>query len=502
MERHGTVAVKATTIAMEGPRRRRCPAWAIAALVCAVALIAGASTASAAGKPKITGLAATPATVPSGGTTTITAAVSGATSCMLSATTARPVAGLPVTFACESGHVDREVVMPPNTGKKALAYKLTLAATGSGGTGSSKVTVKDSSQSVGLSGVAQVVAGGGSACAILSSAHLDCWGENNDGQLGTGTTKNAEAPVEVKAVTDATQIAPGGNHTCAVRSTGHVACWGDNEYGELGDGTTNSSTTPVEVQGIINASKVAVGVNFSCALLSTGHIRCWGYNEHGELGDGNKSASDTPTEVSSITNATAITAGQIHACALLSTGAVDCWGADETGELGNGAEEGEALTPAEVDDHLSASGVSAGGYGTCARLTTGPVDCWGYNEYGQLGDNSEISSDVPVESTGTASATEVAAGWMHTCDLVAGGHVDCWGENEYGELGNGLTTTAPNPVPVEVRSLEGATVVTAAVQFTCALIPSGHVDCWGQNTFGELGNGSTKSSAVPVEVNA
>ncbi|HUA11482.1 MAG TPA: hypothetical protein VMA83_05715 [Solirubrobacteraceae bacterium] len=494
----------ARTIAREGRGLARLYARGGLVVCACVALLASvAPAANAAGsKPKITDLAASPATVPSGGATTITATVTNATSCTLSSTASRPVSGLPVTFPCESGSIDRELTMPANTGKKAVAYKLKLVATGGDGSTSSKLTVKVSAQETGLGGVAQVVAGGGSTCALLSSGRVDCWGDNNDGQLGTGNTKNAELPAEVRDLTDATQIAPGGTHSCAVRSTGHVACWGDNEYGDLGDGSTVNSSTPVEVDGISDASAVTVGVEFSCALLTTSHVRCWGYNDHGELGDGNTKSSDTPTEVSSLADATSVSAGQVHVCALLSTMAVDCWGADETGQLGDGVEEVEALTPVEVDGHLAASEVSAGGYGTCGRLTTGTVDCWGFNEYGQLGDGSEVGSDVPVETLESSGASAVASGWMHACALMPAGRIECWGENEAGELGNGTMTTSPNPVPVEVHGIEGATSVTAAVQFSCALIPAGHVVCWGQNSYGQLGDGSTKSSATPVEVHA
>ena len=204
---------------------RRLSVLAAFLLVC---LCAGGQSAYAGGpKPVISELAASPATVFSGGTTTVSASVSGATSCTLSASKA--VSGLPATFACEGGSVSREVTMPTNTGTKSAKYKLTLAATGAtGGPSKAKITV-----TVGGPKAVGVTAAEHDTCALLADRHIDCWGEERDGALGNGkkSKKPQNTPAEVQGISDAVQVSAGREDTCAVLSTGHIDCWGRTSRG-------------------------------------------------------------------------------------------------------------------------------------------------------------------------------------------------------------------------------------------------------------------------------
>jgi alpha-tubulin suppressor-like RCC1 family protein len=255
-------------------------------------------------------------------------------------------------------------------------------------------------------------------------------------------------------------------------STGAVKCWGRNVYGELGNGSQTGSATPVAVSGIANATAISAGGSHTCALLSTGAVKCWGYNADGELGNGSTTGPDcggycsaTPVAVNGITTATAITTnahlpdtsieGYGHTCALLSTGAVECWGLNGDGELGNGS-------------------------------TTGP-DCGGY------------CSATPVAVGSITNATAISAGGSHTCALLSTGAVECWGYNANGELGNG-NTTGPNPAPMAVGSITNATAISAGGSHTCALLSTGAVECWGYNADGNLGNGDTTNSDLPILV--
>ena len=149
--------------------------------------------------------------------------------------------------------------------------------------------------------VTEVDAGQWHTCALLTGGAVKCWGDNDYGQLGDGTTTNRASPVEVSGITTATSIALGPVHSCAVLTDGKVKCWGWNAYGQLGDGTTtHRANPPVEVSGITNATSIALGPEHSCALLTDGTMKCWGRNYYGALGDGTTTQRTTPVEVSGL----------------------------------------------------------------------------------------------------------------------------------------------------------------------------------------------------------
>ncbi len=342
----------------------------------------------------------------------------------------------------------------------------------------------------------------------------------------------AQAPVVATAVH---ALAAGADQTCALLGAGSVDCWGDNGYGQLGDGTSRGpqscngdpcASTPVAVRGISNAIAIAAGGADSCALLSGGSVDCWGEDEYGQLGDGTSRGSQscngdpcasTPVAVRGITDATAIAAGGGQSCALLSGGSVDCWGENDYGQLGDGTSRGPqscnggpcASTPVAVAGITDASAIAAGSNHACALLAGGGVDCWGYNFAAELGigtssgvqwcTGGEWCATKPVAVVGMASATAIVAGGDHTCALVAGGGVQCWGYNSYGQLGDGISTGPQTcywqlvrcaKTPIAVSAIANATAVTAGGEHTCALVVAGSISCWGANWFGDLGDGA------------
>ena len=183
-------------------------------------------------------------------------------------------------------------------------------------------------------------------------------------------------------------------------------------------------------------------------------------------------------------------------------------GPNSDGQLGNNTTTNSSA-PVAVDaftDGATAVSITAGNSHTCALLNTGAVNCWGYNGDGQLGNNTTTNSSAPVAVaafTGGATAVSITAGGYHTCAVLNTGAVNCWGYNVNGQLGNGTTTYSSAPVAVTAFT-DGATAVsiTAGNSHTCAVLNTGAVNCWGYNSYGQLGNGTNTYSSAPVAVTA
>ncbi len=297
----------------------------------------------------------------------------------------------------------------------------------------------------GLTGPATaIVAGEQHTCALLSDHTVACWGGNANYQLGDGTTGTlSDTPIAVVGLSEgAIAIGAGAAHTCVVTTAHEVRCWGDDNVGQLGDGSTTNANTPVAGTGITNATAVAAGAAYSCALESTGGVECWGHGANGEIGDGTATNRPAPTPVSGLTNIVALSGGYGHACAADMAGALWCWGFNGAGEIGDNT-TAQADTPVQVHGPMNMgtfSGVdevAAGGSlwflqeHTCAHTTDGSTYCWGSGAVGQLGNGSMVPKHVPTAVAGLADATSIATGADHSC-AIAGGVVWCWGRNELG----------------------------------------------------------------------
>ncbi|HEX8821217.1 MAG TPA: RTX toxin [Archangium sp.] len=331
-----------------------------------------------------------------------------------------------------------------------------------------------------LGGLRSISTGSNHNCVLLDEGEVRCWGYNASGQLGYGNTVTIgdnERPSKVgnvDLVDKAVQVVTGGDHTCALLDSGFVRCWGRNDHGQLGYGHTDNvgDGEPVVSQGYVNlggrATKLTAGIHHTCAVLTTGKVRCWGYNINGQLGYGHT---------------------------------------DKVGDT-------EAVwTAGDVDVGGLVKDVAAGGYHTCAVLTTGKVRCWGYNAHGQLGHGNTtwIGDDEDPSSVGEVDVggpvKQLSTGSYHTCALLETGTVRCWGYNWHGQLGYpGHGTIGDDETPASVGDVSvGDTVLQVVASksdiwgrsHSCALLSTGGVKCWGYNNEGQLGYGNTTQLSQP-----
>jgi alpha-tubulin suppressor-like RCC1 family protein len=349
-----------------------------------------------------------------------------------------------------------------------------------------------------------LAAGRSHTCAVTDSFGVKCWGNNEHGQLGDGSFVNRSLPVDAAGLgTGVTALAAGWGHTCALTVAGGVLCWGYNQNGELGNGTTADSSVPVPVTGLgTGVFAIEAGDDHTCAILDTGEVECWGLNAYGQLGDGTKISRDRPVVAGSFPGgAVSVAAGWGHTCALTAAGMVKCWGNHEYGQLGTGQAGEYRLVPVDVAG-LSGGAleITADGGSACARLSGGEVKCWGNNKYGQLGIGGTAeyaASPIPVGVP--QGVTRIAAGWNHSCALTGAGELHCWGWNYFGQLGDGTKSTRPKPKRA-ADTIEGIAAVAPGWGHTCAADRTGAVACWGLNENGQLGDGTTADSSRPVSV--
>jgi len=335
---------------------------------------------------------------------------------------------------------------------------------------------------------AGLAAGDRHACLLRTDGTVACWGDNDRGQLGDGTSSPRSAPVAVAIPGTIVALVTGSAHSCALRSTGLVYCWGANDHGQLGDGSQSDQQAPVSVRLNATVTQLAAGADFTCASLASGDVTCWGGNDSGQCGVPSPSIVLTPNRTLGLSRTRGLAAGHHHVCAFDDEGKVSCWGNDTVGQLGDGA-TAASRAPVVVAALGSqwVSGLAAGDGHTCA-LAAGRIFCWGANNAGQLGLGTAADVPTPTEISSFHDALAVTAGSQHTCARRADDSVWCWGGNSGGQLGEGTTSSLMLPVPV-AGHLRGS-AVAAGGDFTCALESVGGLSCWGNNRHGELALGN------------
>ena len=293
-----------------------------------------------------------------------------------------------------------------------------------------------------------VTTGHDHTCAIRRDGTLWCWGSNSYGQLGNGAADPAAVPTPTQVAGEGwTAVRASSSFTCGVRGDGSLWCWGKNESGNLGNGSTDNSPVPVEVVGT-NWVSLAVGDAHACGIQGDRSLWCWGANGRGQLGNGSTAGSATPVQVgdASWSNVTTdVTSGAAHTCGLRLDNSLWCWGANDDGALGNGSTT-DSSVPVKVgsESWMSESGGSS--Y-TCGVQGDATLWCWGLNDTAQLGDWTLQNRLSPVRILGQ-NWLQVSAGETHACGLRSGGSLWCWGFNQDDEVGDGTNAMRNSPVQV------------------------------------------------------
>jgi alpha-tubulin suppressor-like RCC1 family protein len=356
---------------------------------------------------------------------------------------------------------------------------------------------------------------------------LAAWGENFHGQLGDGSNTDRSLPggvVESGILAHKTVVAlsSGISHSLALCSDGTLAAWGINTSGELGNGSTTNSNIPVAVaqNGALSGKSVialAAGGSHNLALCSDGTIAAWGWNLNGQLGNGSTTSRTSPVVITQggiLAGKTivALSAGISHSLALCSDGTIAAWGGNASGQLGNGSNTGSNVPVLVNQGGILADktvvAVAACGRHNLALCSDGTLAAWGENATGQLGNGSNTSSNVPVlvdQSSVLAGKTAIAlsAGISHSLALCSDGTLAAWGENTSGQLGNGSNTNSNVPVLADrsgVLADKTAVAIAAGSNHNLALCSDSTLATWGHNNRGQLGDGSNLARNVPVLV--
>lgn len=365
------------------------------------------------------------------------------------------------------------------------------------------------------------------SCAVKQDKSLWCWGDNTTGQLGLGDTTDRATPSAVQPGIGWLSVAAAAGHSCAIRDDdASLWCWGDNSFGQLGQGSLSApSPTPLAVRASTEWRAVAVGKGHSCAIEKkpvagsspqtyTYPLYCWGNNVAGQLGVGTTIPLASPTQVGSSEAWLTLSAGDDYSCAIDSDYIGYCWGLNASGQLGNGIQLGTDA-PRLFDDSDAWAAIDSGTDHSCG-LKTDPDSptlnalwCGGGNSFGQLGIGSLANQAAPVRIKGPAGTLDnwqdVATGHHYSCAVTDGGALYCWGKNKHGQLGRGHTSdNIAGNWSLQTQVSQGADdwdAIAAGASHSCAIKGANRdLYCWGDNSNGQLGDGTTNLSSNPVQV--
>lgn len=380
-------------------------------------------------------------------------------------------------------------------------------------------------------------------CAITTMDELKCWGDNAQGQLGDGTTNERSTPIVVDGGISYLSISAGRFSTCGITSGFALRCWGLNSNSQLGLGDTTNRLSPTVVDPGVSYSSISLGYNHVCGIMQTTlQLKCWGSGTNGKLGNGSLVNRSTPGLVDMAVSFLSVELGFNHTCAVTSTNELKCWGNNNNGQLGDGSLTDRYL-PAIVNPGVQYQRINSSNLRTCAITVGNRTQCWGSNTYNlvaseptrqltpRLINDSRIYQQISASRESTWGISEgqlfvwgllmnnsigpiytlpkriqtpeipafIAAGSDHQCFISTSKKLFCRGSNAFGQLGIGSISTYETDF-LSVDASESYDLVSVGVEHTCAVTESQNVKCWGQNSSGQLGNGTTINSSVPQTV--
>lgn len=287
----------------------------------------------------------------------------------------------------------------------------------------------------------------------------------------------------------------GSNQTFAIKNDGTLWGWGHNNFGQIGDGTHGDGTNkfiPTKIGTDSNWKTIAVGLYHSVALKTDGTLWTWGLNLTGELGDGTYDYGTekfTPTQIGTATDWKLVAAGAYHSLAVKNDGSLWAWGLNVDGELGDGTSGFGAnkYVPTKIGSATWMS-INAGTYHSVGIKSDGTIWAWGSNSYGQLGDGTKISRNIPTQIGITNNWKTLISGGYHTIGIKNDGSLWAWGNNEWGQLGIGVFEYF-KLVPTQIGTDTNWQTLAAGGNHTIAIKNNGSLWAWGYNADGEYGNG-------------
>jgi alpha-tubulin suppressor-like RCC1 family protein len=368
---------------------------------------------------------------------------------------------------------------------------------------------------LGSAEIQQIEVGNGFACALKQDSTVWCWGRNDLGQLGAGTTTDQSTPSRVQGLPRVAKLSAGDSHVCAISTKNKAWCWGWNRFSQLGDGSRMLRLSPVKVKSKVKFADIAAGSYHTCAVDNAQKVWCWGNNgNHLGFKASRGQSTSQPKMVKRIAGVRSVSAGLNGTCAALLAGVVKCWGPEEI--LGDGKSLGfrdlsilpfedgwvpkrSSRIPILIADVVNASFVQVGIFWACSLLSDSGVRCWGHPD--EALSDSEVSSyfTLPTRIEGITSAKALSIGAYSGCVIDLVNMVVCWGDNWDGIVNPlGRWTDAGSANQVQLSGM--ATAIDVGSRNACAVLGGAEVWCWGSRDDGFFGEPAEDAFSAPRQI--